>query len=745
MTLLTISNNDDLPSEIPPKRFKNTETEEVDLDSLEPDPGLRRQIWEYHPNQRDEIRRVYLNLKAYQPILQEYPLNKIIKHPRRFQSTWYEQFPWLEYSPTKDKAYCFPCFIFNKPSGCLNQTTFTVDGFDKWKKVRNGKACAFLGHMGKDNVSSPHRNAEKACEDLMNQTQHISRRFDNFNDEQVATNHLRLKAHIHVVLLLALQGIPFRGHDEKSSSSNRGNFLEFLDVLTMYNDELSKAIAKAPKNAKYTSHDIQKQILHVFSVRVKNTIREEIGVAKYCIIVDEARDESKREQMSIVLRFVDSNGFIQECFFGLVHVSDTAALTLKDAIYSALAHYNLDVQNIRGQGYDGASNMRGEFNGLQALIIKDCKSAYYVHCFAHRLQLALVAAAKNMTPIHQFFDRLTFIVNIVGSSCKRNDELKNAHADDIAYLIAINELETGRGLNQIGTLQRAVDTRWSSHLRSLKGLIKMFSASCTVLLKIMDDGLPSQRADATTVYDEMTSFDFVFILHLMKEIMGITDILCQTLQSKSQDIINAMELVLSTKNLLQQMRDNKWDDLLVKVKSFYSQLQEINGRFSDDAMELLTLSNALNPQNAAESFRVVDICKLVEKFYAQDFTRDEKEQLEMQLKHYEYNVVKGSDYKNLSTISELCQWLVKTNKSVTYNLIFRVIVLVLTLPVSTATSERSFSAMNIVKTRLRSKMEDAFLSDALMVYIEREIAKSVSIEAIIEDFENLKERRIPFS
>ncbi|XP_073281152.1 uncharacterized protein [Primulina huaijiensis] len=303
-------------------------------------------------------------------------------------------------------------------------------------------------------------------------------------------------------------------------------------------------------------------------MRVKNAIREQIGVVKYCIIVDEARDESKREQMSIVLRFVDTNGFIQERFFGLVRVSDTAALTLKNAIYSVLGHYNLDVQIIRGQGYDSASNMRGEFNGLQALIVKDCKSAYYVHCFAHRLQLALVAASKNVTSIHQFFDKLTFIVNIVGSSCKRNDELKNAHADDIAHLIAINELETGRGLNQIGTLQRVADTRWSSHLRSLAGLIKMFSASCTVLLNVMEDGLPSQQADTTSVYDEMTSFDFVFILHLMKEIMGITDILCQALQSKSQDIINAMELVISTKNLLQHMRDNKWDDLLVKVKSF---------------------------------------------------------------------------------------------------------------------------------------------------------------------------------
>ncbi|XP_020266666.1 zinc finger MYM-type protein 1-like [Asparagus officinalis] len=287
----------------------------------------------------------------------------------------------------------------------------------------------------------------------------------------------------------------------------------------MENDELSKAIAKAPKNAKYTSHDIQKQILHVFPVRLKNAIREEIGVAKYCIIVNEARDESKKEQMSIVLRFVDTNGFIQERFFGFVHVFDTASLTLNNVIYSALAHYNLDVQNIKGQGYDGASNMMGEFNGLQALIMKD--------------------------------------FNMVSASCKRNDELKKAHVNDIAHLISINELETGPGLNQIGTLQRGADTRWSSHFRSLSSLIRMVSAACMVLLKIMEDGLPSQRADATSVYDEMTSFDFLFILHLTSEIMGITGFLCQTLQRKSQDISNAMELVSSTKRLLQELRDDK--------------------------------------------------------------------------------------------------------------------------------------------------------------------------------------------
>jgi hypothetical protein len=92
-------------------------------------------------------------------------------------------------------------------------------------------------------------------------------------------------------------------------------------------------------------------------MKVMNAIREKIGDAKFCIIVDEARDESVREQMAVVLRFVDKDGFVRERFFGVVHVSDTVALTLKKEIYSLLSRYNLDIQNIRGQGYDGVSNM----------------------------------------------------------------------------------------------------------------------------------------------------------------------------------------------------------------------------------------------------------------------------------------------------------------------------------------------------------------------------------------------------
>jgi len=77
-------------------------------------------------------------------------------------------------------------------------------------------------------------------------------------------------------------------------------------------------------------------------------------------------------------------------------------------------------------------------------------------------------------------------------------------------------------------------------------------------------------------------------------------------------------------------------------------------------------------------------------------------------------------------------------------LIDRLIRLILTLPVSTTTTKRSFSAMKIIKTRLRNKMEDEFLADNMIIYIEKEIAENFSFDSIINEFKDLKERRTIF-
>ncbi|KAK5838755.1 hypothetical protein PVK06_007492 [Gossypium arboreum] len=630
------------------------------------------------------------------------------------------------------------------PTSRFGSTAFTHNGFSNWKKVHNGCNCAFLTHTGKD-PNSLHNNAQRAYVDLMNQAQHIEVSLDRQTTQQISANCLRLKTSIDVVRWLSFQGCAFRGHDESSGSKNHGNFLELLSLLASYDEKVKDVLKSAPQNASYTSSTIQKEILQIYANRVRNVIHEEIGDRKFSIIVDEARDESKKEQMAIILRFVDKQGQVKERFFDIVHVKDTASLTLKNVIFNVLLQHSFDIQNIRGQSYDGASNMRGEFNGLQALILNDCRYAYYVHCFTHRLQLALVASAREVVEVHQFFKNLSDIVNIVSASSKRHDELQKAQAAEISRLVSINELATGTRMNQMGTLQLPSETRWSSHLNSVTSLLKMYNATSTILENLKNTTSNySQRGDAHNAYNSLRSFEFIFILHVMKEVLGITDKLCQALQRRSQDILNAMSLVLTTKDLIQKLRDDGWNELLKNVISFCesseldfpdmnaqyivgrshnkkedvtvehhyrvdiffatidTHLQELKSRFNENVVELLTLTIALDPKEFFKLFDIDKICILVNKFYPEYFSQQEKERLPYELKHYELDVF------------------------------------------STASLERAFSAMKIVKTRLRSKMKDDFLRSSLVMYIEKEIAEKFDINEIIDDFSKVNDRGVQF-
>ncbi|XP_042412603.1 uncharacterized protein LOC122001761 [Zingiber officinale] len=347
---------------------------------------------------------------------------------------------------------------------------------------------------------------------------------------------------------------------------------------------------------------------------------------------------------------------------------------------------------------------------------------------------------------------MTTIVNLVTSSAKRNAELQSAQVNEIARSVVVGERETGRGANQIGTLHRAGTTRWSSHFESICDLIDKYNAIINVLENIVTYGSStSMRGEAGGSLIVMKSFDFIFILHLMHKIMGITDLLCRALQHKSLDIINAMDLVSTTKALLLTLRNDGFDILLSYVKSFCTrldidipdmsahykhssrscrqkdtitvehhfhydifnttidfQLEELNSRFSDETVELLMLSSALDPKDNFNWFNIDKICTLAEKYYPEDFTEQEMHNLRCQLQHYELNVLIRLD---------------------------------LTLPVSTATTERAFSAMKHMKTVLRNRMGEDFLTDYMIIHIERELAASIDSDSIIDEYYTLKNRR----
>jgi len=129
-----------------------------------------------------------------------------------------------------------------------------------------------------------------------------------------------------------------------------------------------------------------------------------------------------------------------------------------------------------------------------------------------------------------------------------------------------------------------------------------------------------------------------------------------------------------------------------------SQLHELDRSFSEKIMELLSTSAKLIPRNKFKSFKGSDICELVEKYYPADFSQQDMYGLENQLKLFVPDASSDVELKNISTLTDLCQLLVETARDKIYHLIDRLLRLLVTLPVSTASAERAFSSLKIIKT-----------------------------------------------
>ncbi|XP_071705044.1 uncharacterized protein [Rutidosis leptorrhynchoides] len=706
----------------------------IDVNDLPWDPADRKPILDYNPNQREEIRRLYCQRGPCQPSGYLFPQKTIGDKERRFVSTWYKDYPWLEYSVKANKVYCLCCYLFRDQFGQqAGSDAFLSSGFDSW-----GKKKRLAIHVG--DITSFHHKALKKCEDLMKPKQSIVVLFHRQSERDNEEYRIQLKASLDVVRFLMFKTLPIRGHDESENSIHKGLYLETLRLIENQNEDVRKVLLKAPKNRKLVSPKIQKEIASCFAKEILNFIFDEIGKDVFSLLVDKSSDISKKEQMVAVLRYVDARGLVKERFVGVVHVKETSSLTLKGAIDNLFAEHNVSLKQIRGQGYDGASNMQGEFNGLKALILKDNSSAYYIHCFAHQLQLVVVAIAKHHEGVRNFFDMLGVVINVVCASCKRKDMIRESYKDRIQKEIGKGEIETGTGLHQELSLIRAGDTRWGSHHKTMLGLISLFPEVVQVLEYVKKDGdNPLSRRQASGILSYFNTFDFVFYLHLMLRILGLTNALSQSLQRKDQNIVEAVTLVHGTKRSLQKFREKGFDEILKRAYSFCKQhtlgsldmdelyiisrnrktnftnrhyfkvdifttvmdrqIQEFNDRFSEISTELLSNMSALSPR---DSFSLFDKQKLLNlsKMYPSDFTHTERELLESELDVY-YDIIRHDEkFTSLNGIADLSRLMVETGKHISYRYVYRLLKLALVLPVATATVERCFFCNEACEIRI---------------------------------------------
>lgn len=171
-----------------------------------------------------------------------------------------------------------------------------------------------------------------------------------------------LEAAIDVTRYLLNQELSFQGHREDESYLNKDNYIELRRWYIKRCDNIIDAF-KAPKNNQLTSPYIQRDITACKMEPIKYIIKD-LNDDYFSILVDEYCDVSCKEQMVIVLRYVDRRGSVMERFIGIVYVLDTSALYLKNKIIGLLAQHSLTPSYICGQCYDGASNMQGDLNGL---------------------------------------------------------------------------------------------------------------------------------------------------------------------------------------------------------------------------------------------------------------------------------------------------------------------------------------------------------------------------------------------
>lgn len=383
-----------------------------------------------------------------------------------------------------------------------------------------------------------------------------------------------------------------------------------------------------------------------------------------------------------------------------------------------------------------------------------------------------------------FFDQVTLLLNIVGVSCKRHGMLRDARLENLMKSLECGELETGRGLNQEMGLPRPGETRWGSYYKTICNIITMYPVIRDVLMILGED--TTVRSDWTRIHSMLgafESFDFVFDAHLMFIILGYTNDLSVCLQRREQDIINAISLVNVAKRRMQQLRLDGWDQFLQRITSFCNKHDievpamdgnykpygrssrfvhnqtnddhfrrevyigvidqislELDSRFSEANMELLSCMSALDPSNSFASFDAHKVRKLAD-FYPNDMSNTDLLKLDLQLDNYIDGIREDDRFKDITNLVDLSVKLVETKRHKVFDMVYLLLKLVLLLPVATASVERAFSAMSLVKTKLRNKMRDSLLDDYLVTYIERDIFFEVNEEDIIETFMALRKRR----
>ncbi|CAF1658030.1 unnamed protein product [Rotaria magnacalcarata] len=713
-----------------------------------------------------------INEPPSQPILSSYVQNS---DKRSFQSQWFKDRPWLEYSVIQNKAYCYYCRHYGiLKLAAKSQCNAFVSGFCNWKKA-----------LGLNSGLKQHASSESHLQATTNYQEYLLRFntktsviavLDTGRSQQIKRNRDRIAKIASAILLCARQMIALRSHYENETSNNRGNLLEILS-WSSETDPIIKSIMESSNNATYLSHQIQNELLEIMANQIRRKIAEQISVNFYSLMADESKDISGNAQLSIVIRVVSSpadvlsnkNKKIQEYFLGFIRLQQFDAVTLSNEIVQFLNLHKIDLKKCIAMCFDGASVMSGCHAGVQTILRDNfMPKGIYIHCFAHKLNLVIIDVCQVVTYCAEFYSIISKITTYFTASGVTNVYFKNAQ-----QLLELDETTK---------LKKWSNIRWDSRWSSIDSIIKNYRAILKALSDLINDG-DSRSADANGLLIALKEPLFIVTLFVIHKILRPIKILSNQLQDESLDFETARELISSIVAQMKSYRDDStFESLYSKVAQFCTENQidisqksrqrrqkQVPARFNDCIATLITghreyadneeqyrttiyyplidsvlieLNHRFSNANMEILISISSLCPKNEKFLDFEILKPFASHLDINpdmLKN-ELNVLRPMlKNKKLLDLKELYCELIPFVPA------FPNVVLMvqgaMTIPVTSATCERSFSKMKTIKTALRNTMSDERLSNLCVLSIERDF--KIDFDSVVEDFSsNHKNRRI---
>lgn len=672
---------------------------------------------------------------------------------------------WLVYSQSTDKIYCFCCKLFCQ----IHNSNLSKEGFNDWKH---------LSERLKSHETSPDHlrsienwiEVSKRLKSLSGVDKHLQRQI---NDEKMRWVSI-LERLIQIVLFLSGHNLSFRGSFDKLNTFNNGNFLGLVELLEKFDPvmiEHLRRIINKETLIHYCSKTIQNELINLLGSEVRKKILSMVKEAKYfSIILDCTSDVSHVEQLSITLRFVDVDEIqVRECFIAYKPVTDSTGEGLTSLFLdNIIQNYDLDMNDCRGQGYDNGANMVGKDKGVQARILRQFPRAFFNTCGCHSLNLVVADAVKTSVKSISLFGILQRLFVLFSASTKRWDIMKK-------YVKSLS-------------LKKICETRWESRISSLEAVRFQYPNIIDALIKLYEEtDDPVFASEAKSLAEHMEGFEFLFTLVIWYDILFQVNIVSKAMQSETMDISNASKLLEKCLIFVTEYRNTGYSTAIITAKDTASEAEikpvfkavrirrkkrmfgyEASDEMPSDPEELFkttvfypiidTIESALKTRfeqlstfNTTWSFlynlktipdedRLQEVCINLEAILTDgdksDISGNELKQEILSIR----NLLNDSGEPLLPL--KVLQLIHENKWQDIFPNLWTALRILLTITVTVASGERSFSKLKLIKTYLRSTMLEDRLSDLAILSIENDFAKSLNFTEIIQQFASAKARKV---